>query len=97
MEPIRENFPESLMQQMRPRANAEAYYQRKTEILRQYKGPQNDLKLMKLTWAVDDETFHTYSVISEFHDSIIYDDIISYTRSFPINKVAGSFRYNEWQ
>lgn len=93
---IRENFPESLKQQMRPRANAEAYYQRITKILHQYQGPENDLKLVKLTWTVDDEQFHTYAVISEFHDSIIYDDIISYTRSFPINKVAGSFRYNEW-
>lgn len=97
IERIRKNIPESLMQRMRPRANAEAYYKRKTEILRQYQRPENDLKLLKLTWTVDDEPFHTYAVISEFHDSVIYDDIISYLSNFPINIVRGSFRYNEWQ
>src|SRR5690606_41368336 len=54
IERIRKNIPESLMQRMRPRANAEAYYKRKTEILRQYQRPENDLKLLKLTWTVED-------------------------------------------
>lgn|GEM_PF-6580754 len=71
--------------------------QKKIDVLRNYQGPEKDLKLLKLTWALDDQQFHTYAVISEFHDSIIYDDIISYVRNPAINVIRGSFRYNEWQ
>jgi len=80
--------------------NENRHVQEKLDILRKYQGPENDLRLVKLTWLFDQKQFNTYAVVSAFHDSIIYDDIISYTYSdtkrLRMLRIGNGLRYSEW-
>jgi hypothetical protein len=67
------------------------------KVLRDYKGPKNDLKIVKLNWLLDASPFHTYAVVSAFHDSVIYDDIISYVYTQRLSMLRYGLRYSEWE